>query len=343
MAKLLFITQKVDRNDDVLGFIHGWLLRFAEHFQSITVLCLQKGEYSFPPNIRVFSMGKEKKKSRVSYVSNFYKYIWRERENYDAVLVHMNTIYVILGSLFWFLGGKKVGLWYNHPRGSAIARIAGAMVNRIFYTSPHSFFAQCGKARMMPAGIDTDLFKKDPSVSRPEHSILYLGRVSRIKRIDVLINAAKILNERQVDFKLRIVGSGDEGYRREIEDLSGDLLGGKIVFLAGVKNSEARSVFNANQIFVNATPSGSLDKTVLEAMACESLVIVSNKFFDKILPAQFSYKESDASDLADKLEGAFLLDERRATELGRQFREYVIKHHGLDELSGSLSDFYETS
>ena len=36
--KLLIITQKVDRNDDVLGFFHGWITEFAKHVEEVTVL-----------------------------------------------------------------------------------------------------------------------------------------------------------------------------------------------------------------------------------------------------------------------------------------------------------------
>jgi len=40
--KLLIITQKVDINDDVLGFMHGWIAEFAKHCEKLTVICLQK-------------------------------------------------------------------------------------------------------------------------------------------------------------------------------------------------------------------------------------------------------------------------------------------------------------
>ena len=57
--KLLIITQKVDINDDLLGFFHGWIAEFVRQCEQVTVICLQKGEYDLPRNVRVLSLGKE--------------------------------------------------------------------------------------------------------------------------------------------------------------------------------------------------------------------------------------------------------------------------------------------
>ena len=43
--KLLIITQKVDINDDNLGFFHDWIKEFARQVENVIVICLQKGEY----------------------------------------------------------------------------------------------------------------------------------------------------------------------------------------------------------------------------------------------------------------------------------------------------------
>src|SRR3989338_9595639 len=101
--QLLILTQKVDINDDILGFMHAWILKFAQACELVTVVCLEQGEHHLPANVKVLSLGKETGKSRLKYLFNFYRYIWRERKNYSAVFVHMNEIYVILGWLCWKL------------------------------------------------------------------------------------------------------------------------------------------------------------------------------------------------------------------------------------------------
>ena len=88
--KILIITQKVSINDPVLGFMHRWIEEFAKHFERVTVICLEKGEHHLSPEVKVLSLGKENGKSRLKYILKFLYYIWREKNNYDAVFVHMN-------------------------------------------------------------------------------------------------------------------------------------------------------------------------------------------------------------------------------------------------------------
>ena len=111
---LLILTQKVDKNDAILGFFHSWILEFAKNYEKVTVICLYEGEHNLPNNVKVLSLGKEKGVSKITYLYNFYKFIFQERKNYDKVFVHMNQIYIILGGLFWKLSGKEIGLWYAH-------------------------------------------------------------------------------------------------------------------------------------------------------------------------------------------------------------------------------------
>lgn len=35
MNKILILTQKVNKNDDVPGFCHGWIERFAKNFERL--------------------------------------------------------------------------------------------------------------------------------------------------------------------------------------------------------------------------------------------------------------------------------------------------------------------
>src|SRR3989344_92970 len=118
MKKILIVTQKVDKNDPILGFFHRWLEEFAKYFEKVTVICLEKGKCDLPQNVKVLSLGKENGRSKFKYLKNFYHFIWQERENYEVVFVHMNEEYVLLAGLPWRLLGKRISMWRNHPAGS---------------------------------------------------------------------------------------------------------------------------------------------------------------------------------------------------------------------------------
>lgn len=339
--RLLIITQKVNKDDPILGFFHHWLIKFSTIAEQLKVLCLEKGEYSLPNNIEVFSLGKEKGPSRLKYLWNFFTFIWFQRNQYDAVFVHMNQEYVLLGGVFWRLWGKKIYLWRNHPNGNWLTLLAVALVNKVFCTSPQSYTARFKKTQLMPAGIDTDVFICRPEIERDPRAILYLGRISAIKKVEVLIEALSKIERKGIDFKAYIVGDPskkgtfyhEELKRKASEKLSAD----KISFLPGVRPEETVSWYNRSGVFVNLTPAGSFDKTILEAMSCQTLVVVSNRFFYDILPyKEMVFEESSAESLAKSLTSVLGLETGEAGHCREILRDYVIKEQGLTQLTEIL-------
>lgn len=343
--KLLCITQKVDRQDDVLGFVHRWLEKLAQRCDRLTVICLEQGECCLPGTVTVRSLGKEHRASRLQYVRRFYSYAWRLRRDYDTVLVHMNPVYVVMGFLFWRLRGCTVCMWYNHEYGNLLAKTAVRLVRTVFFTSPFSFAARYENGRRMPAGIDTVSFIKN-NAPRRQRSLLYLGRLSPVKNIECLIDGLAMLDARGVDFYVQIVGSpmasGDEQYEERLQSrAAGMSRQGKVDFFLAVAHSETVAQYNACRMFVNLTNSGSLDKTTLEAMACETVVVVSNKAYYGVLPEECMFRENDPVDLAAKIEALLALPEEKQRELGRQFRQYVVEHHSLEKLVDQLVEEFK--
>ncbi len=114
--KLLVFTQKIDRNDPVLGFFHGWVVELSKHTESVSVICLGKGEFDLPSNVSVYSLGEERGVSKIGYVLNLYKYLGVISGSYDRVFVHMNQEYVLLAGLYWKIKNIPVYLWRNHQK-----------------------------------------------------------------------------------------------------------------------------------------------------------------------------------------------------------------------------------
>ena len=168
--KLLICTQKVDINDDLLGFFHSWIQEFSKNCEQVTVICLYKGDYDLPDNVKVLSLGKEKINQKATglsnrliikllYFFNFYKYIWQERKNYDSIFVHMNPIYVLLGGVFWQMWRKKIGLWFAHGHVPWELKIAERFVDDIFTASSESVSLKSNKIKVIGHGIDIKQFK----------------------------------------------------------------------------------------------------------------------------------------------------------------------------------------
>jgi len=334
-VKILIITQKVDQNDDVLGFFHGWIAEFAKHAEQVTVIALGVGGYNLPKNVRVFSLGKERGVSRLEYTLNFYRLIWRERKNYDVVFVHMNQEYVLFGGLLWKLLGKKITMCF-------LTRIAMAISDKIFCTSKYSFTANSKKTTLMPVGIDTDLFKKENNVVKKPNSILFLARIAPAKKPHLIIEALHILQNEDVLFTADFYGNPlpqDFPYLNSLkEKVKEHFLNERIAFERGIPNTQTPSVYGAHTVFINTSPSGMYDKTIFEAMACESLILTSNLNLKGQIDDRFLFTEDDANDLAQKLKALLNLDADTQTKYGKELRAYVTERHSLSVLGKKLTD-----
>ena len=268
--KLLILTQKVDRKDPILGFFHRWIEEFAKRYEFVTVICLEKGKYDLPSNVKVLSLGKEERNSKVRYIVLFYKYIWRERNNYDAVFVHMNQEYVLLGWKIWKLLGKKIYLWRNHAKGNILTDLSVLLSNKVFCTSPQAFTARFKKTEIMPIGVDTEFFKHDPNVVRGKNSALFLGRISPVKEVLEMIDWIKRNN-----FSATIAGPilpEDKEYGESVLKS----LTPKMKYIGPVTQEGARKLYQSHEIYINFTPAGSMDKTIVEAAACGMKLEVQN-------------------------------------------------------------------
>ncbi|MFA6315450.1 MAG: glycosyltransferase family 4 protein [Candidatus Paceibacterota bacterium] len=265
--KLLIITQKVDKDDPILGFFHGWIVEFAGHCESVVVICLEKGAKELLVNAEVLSLGKEDGISRVKYLWRFYRHIWKERKNYDAVFVHMNPIYVVLGGLLWRMLGKKISLWYTHKNVDWKLRLAEKFTHKIFTASKESFRLSSRKVQVMGHGIDVDFFSPDTRVI-PGNALLSVGRLMPTKRHDLVIEASALVGR-----PLRIAGEGS--LRLELENLV-KKLGASVEFLGPLTQAQLRDEYRKAAFLVHTSETGSLDKVVLEALACGLRVITTS-------------------------------------------------------------------
>jgi|CXWL01.1.fsa_nt_gi glycosyltransferase involved in cell wall biosynthesis len=313
--RLLIVTQTVDTKDPVLGFFVRWIEEFAKHVERIEVICLKEGKHSLPKNVRVHSLGKEKGVSRATYIFNFYRYIWNLRHDYDAVFVHMNPEYVILGGLLWRLWSKRIALWYTHKSVNARLRLATLLADVIFTASKESFRFLTKKLHVMGHGIDVDFFSPSENMSRGT-AVLSAGRLSPTKRHDLVIQSAEYFPN-----EVRIVGEGPE--KQHLETLAANLsLGSRVHFLGAHTQEELREEYRRAGVFVHVSETGSLDKVVLEALACGLPVVTTSATLGE-LPVTVVLATPNA--IAEGVLAARSNDIKFLTT-------YVREHHSLQRL-----------
>lgn len=332
--RFLIITQKLDKNDPILGFFHAWIEMFAQHCEQIIVICLHKGSVQLPDNVIVETLGKERGFSRIRYIARFVYYSLYYRKSYDCVFVHMNQIYILLMGCIWRMLNKQIGLWYVHKQRSLSLRIATFLTDIVFTVTPDTFPYRIKKVRAIGHGIDTSLFNPQ-SITKIKGRILTVGRISKIKSIDVLVNQLKYWPDKT----LRVVGvpvtAEDSQYMSFLRDLIvKEKIEQRVEFAGSCVGDDLVREYNSAEAFINLSNTGGIDKAVLEALACEVPTITTNKAFSQEDFKHFFY----ADDLKN---GTILKSVITDHEILKRGRQIVCEKHSLQGLIPRIIKIYE--
>jgi glycosyltransferase involved in cell wall biosynthesis len=197
---------------------------------------------------------------------------WCASERFDAVFVHMSADWAYRLAPCWRQFGLPVLLWYAHGTVTNRLRKAHEQAACVVTSTPEGFRIPSSKVRVIGQGIDTDLFT--PPASRPDNAtIVAVGRVSRRKSVDLMLDTLAWLkaNAPQYPFNLRIIGPtltrDDSAYAVELADTveRRDLA---VTFEGPRAMGELPAVYGSAFLHLNLSQTGSMDKTILESLAC---------------------------------------------------------------------------
>lgn len=125
------------------------------------------------------------------------------------------------------------------------------------------------KIHIIPNFIDTNIFYPNPEIIKEKRSICYVGRLTPIKNVDLLIRAASQIS----DISLKIIGRGKQ--ENELIELS-QHLNVNVRFLGQMNNEEIPSILHKSEIFILPSALEGHPKALIEAMACGCTVIGAN-------------------------------------------------------------------
>ncbi len=344
--KLLVITQKVDINDDVLGFMHGWIKKLAERLERLDVICLYKGKYDLPKNVKVYSLGKEKAKNKIKYLWYLYKYTWKLLKRNDLLFVHMNQRYIVLLWPLLKIFNKPTALFKAHRGTQRFLKVATKISNKVISYSRESFPFKTKKLSTVPPAIDVSTFKILESRKRNANEILFVGRISPIKNLEDVIVLASLLNKGETDFNFKIIGAPStnrdrkylESIKKEIEKRD---LKEQFKFMGKIPNKKLAEYYNKASFFINLCNKTGVDKTLLEAMAC-GCVPITNQTTIKPFLGQYAndiFVES-VTEARDKILN-LSKDTSKREKLSNKLAQLVRKNHGLDNLIDKLVGVFE--
>lgn len=342
---ILVVTQAIDKDDPLLGFFLDWIHGLAQYNQTVRVICLKKGEYTLPDNVKVLSLGKEIGKGKVGYIWSLYKYCLKYRKEYDRVFVHMNPVYVVLVGWLWRLMGKRVSLWFAHYQLHPYLRIAEKFCHVVFTSVRSACLLDSKKVLPIGQGIDVSKFDIKARERQDVMNLLFLGRISPLKELHILIAALAQIPE-NILWRLDIVGDApNDMSQKYFEEVKSQIkkhgLKEKVLFHGRVEHSKTVSFYQKADVFVNMTTQGCFDKTVLEAMSTGCIVVASNPEYRVVFPttmvSRLCFQQSDVEDLVKKLNGILKLDVDHRNDIGRSLRKVVVRDHSIDSLAQKIT------
>jgi glycosyltransferase involved in cell wall biosynthesis len=332
---VIFVTQVLDPDDPVLGFVPIYLRPLSARVDRLVVIANEVR--AVPPDLdaEVLSLGKEHGYGRARRLARYQSFLSRYGAGSpSAVMAHMCPIYLSLAAPVGRLHAMRMLLWFAHPADTWRLRVAERVADAVVTTSPGSYPHPSAKLHCIGQGIDVQTFAASPATDGPLR-LLALGRTSPDKGYPVLIEAVAKVIRRGTPVELRIVGSAttpaEHRHRSELERLVADAgLTGQVIIEAGVPHAEVPELIAGSSVLVNTTVDGSCDKTVFEAAACGRVVLASSRSFEAFLSGlstYLRYRPGDVDQLADRIVevGALSLESRR--ELGLELRDRVVREH----------------
>lgn len=185
------------------------------------------------------------------------------------------------------------------------------------------------KLKIFPRGLDTQLFhptRRDPAffekfgAKNGRVRLLYVGRVSREKDLDLLADAYRRLRKEGLSVQLCVVGHGP--YSKEFSESLPEAL-----FTGYLTGKELAAAYASADIFVFPSTTDTFGNVIIEAQASGVPVIVSDSGGPKELVENnrngLITRSHDVDDLTDAIR-KLVADPERRKEMGNLARESVI-------------------
>jgi glycosyltransferase involved in cell wall biosynthesis len=258
------------------------------------------------------------------FLKGIIKYLLKEKPDIiicggvDFHLIHTLIVYLIHRIIL-----RKQFYWWSHATYGNQGSF-GIFIRKIIYKSSTGIFSynNKGKENLLSMGVkesriqvvnnsinkedygylNHDLYNRKPNQT---FTILYTGRLTKAKKVDLLIKALALLKKNNsIEFKCFIIGDGDLD---DLKHLASNLdVTDKIDFVGAKYGEEAHYYFLNSDIFVYP---GGIGLSIIHAMSFGLPVITSNNYNEhgpeiEILQIDDNgdlFQDNSIEELADKI------------------------------------------
>lgn len=154
-----------------------------------------------------------------------------------------------------------------------------------------------GRVVVVPGGFDDQLFTPTPS-AEAKYNLILVGRLSPVKRVDMLIRTVASLRDAGMTLTAVIVGDGPS--RAQLEQLSAESGTTEQIDFVGYRD-DVHVYLQRSSVFVLTSESEGLSQAMVQGMLCGLPAVVTNV--------------GDLRDLVDHGVSGFLIDEPHEQQL----------------------------
>ncbi len=213
----------------------------------------------------------------------------------------------------------------------------------------NSFKSSSDKINVVCNGIDPSEFapggeKMSSELFSPQDTLIgQIGTLVEHKKTHILVKAAPLVLKDHPAVKFLIIGCGGEDYTLYLKNLAKELNVEKSVIFWG-EETNIKPLLNRLDIICLLSKNEGLSRTLLEAMALEKVVLVSD------IPQNTELVTHGKTGFAAKLDSpedtarcinTILTDWEKSMEMGKAARKLVINEFSLQKTISRIHGLYE--
>lgn len=345
-----------------------WALGLASHGVTVGVFSFNKSSYPwyegkegisllYEPAERLGASSDSGKLAYLKHVGLLKKAIKAFRP--DVLHAHYATSYGLIGALSGF-HPLVISAWgtdvMKFPQKNFLNRAmlrynlrkADAICATSFTIKSYLEPVTDKPVEVIPFGVDTETFRKKDVQRLVNKDAFVYGSIKPLETLyntDVFIKAFAMLKARQPGkpIKLLIIGEGSQA--KNLKQLVSALgLVDDVTFTGRVPFAQISDYYNMLDVLVNISDYESFGVSVIEAMACEKPVIVTNTGGLKEIVENTNFgslvEVGNVEQTASEME-KYLLDPELTERVGKKGREKVILKYKWENNIKQMIDVYE--
>lgn len=335
---LLIINFVMDPRSQVLSWQTKVAFSLSKNFDKVFVLTHGKkniADSEVPNNLEIiifplFFLKAPMRWLGGKYLINFWLLNLQRKYRFDRCFIHMNFEWAIYLNPFFKLFKIPVIIWYAHGSVTKKLELAHKYATRIVSSTIEGFRLPSNKLTLIGQSVDIEKYKLI-TLKQRSSNLIYVGRISERKNLNKIIDVLNLVvkDGTHKNIKLIIVGEGltdeDKSYKikllQQIESLD---LQSNVIFKGHLLQDQIIDLYNDVFAHISFSSTGSLDKTLVEALAVGCPLLTSNDAMVKFLDESYHIRPNKINEASVLVCSLY----EKQLELDRnQFREIVIDKH----------------